>query len=152
MRGTSRATKRCSTTPPGRLALGPLDARRDVRVEGAPLRDEHDAIEAELAGRLVHERDVAVVVGEEVLLRDVLDAPRDLEHVARRERREGERLRARVVVEPVPGLARALLGLVVRVDDGAVRLVDARPLDLHLLAVGVPGDRAAPERVRAALR
>ena len=123
-----------------------------VRVDGAGLRHEQHVLEPRLAGRLVHEGEVAEVVGEQVLAGHVLHPPGHLQHVAGGERREGERPRGGVEVEPVPGLAGAPLALLVRLDHRPVRPEDARPLHPHLLPVGRPGERLAAVRVGAARR
>jgi len=78
-------------------AGGVLHAGGRVRVDGPGPRHEQHVLEALLRERVLHEGEVAEVVGQQVLARGVVEAPGDLEHVSRRERGERERLHPGVV-------------------------------------------------------
>ncbi len=89
--------------------------------------------------------DLPEVVGEQVLGGHVVHPPGQLEHVAGGERRQHHLPHPGVVVEPVPGLARAPVGLLVRLHHRAVRLPDPGPLHPHVLTPGHVADGVGPE-------
>ena len=114
-------------------------------MDGARRRRQEDVVHPLLARGVGEGHHLAEVVGEQVLRSDVVDPPGELEHVAGGERRQHHLPHPGVVVEPVPGLARAPVHLLVRVHHLPVRLPDPGPLDPDVLAPGNVADGVGAE-------
>jgi len=119
---------------------------RLVEVELPRLRGDEHVLAVRDGVRRLHVDDLAEVVGERVLVRDVLDAVEQLDDVARVEAREVDVERTSTRVHRLRRIVGRAFARLDRLVDLAVLPVDPRAAELDRLAV-----RLEPEAVLARL-
>ncbi len=107
-------------------------------------RDQH-VVDTRDRREALQDAQVAVVVREQVGVRDVVDAILDLDRVADLERREDDHERARVVVDPVPRLAELLLERLRGGERRPIAADDPRGPHVDALGAGIELDRVHPQ-------